>query len=84
MAYHDNLYGTHKSYVPILVNFGWNAPKLEKMIGKPIYRFTYYDGFHMAEKAIKQFNATNPYGVAISQDDVSAMWNDNSVTNWKW
>lgn len=80
MAYHRNIYNDHNSYVPVLINFGWNAPKLAYQIGANVYRFTHYSGFHMVEKAIRQFNAQNPYGVYISHDDVEAMYNGQSIS----
>lgn len=85
MAYHNNLFGTHKSYVPILVNFGWVAPKLAKKMGGHIEFFTFYEGYHMVENAVREFNATNRYGVHISEDDVSALWNGKSDNiTWDW
>jgi len=79
MANHPNFNHTHQSYVPILINSGWYAPKLEKRIGHRINRFTYYEGYHFIEKAIAQFNRQNPYGVYISSDDVIATWNGQDV-----
>ena len=78
MAYHQNLLGTHQSYVPLLINSGWYAPKLEREIGK-VHRFTRYEGYHMVEKSIAQFNKQNPYGVHISSSDVVATWQGKSV-----
>lgn len=79
MAYHPNFDNTHNSYVPLLINSGWSAPKLEKHIGHKVHRFTYYEGYHMVEKAIAQFNRQNPYGVYISSKDVIAQWNGVDV-----
>lgn len=86
MSYHENLFKDHKSYVPALINFGWKAPKLESLIGRKIDRFTEYDGFHMVEKAILQFNAQNPFGVHISRNDVKAIWNGKPIDKqyYKW
>jgi hypothetical protein len=78
MAYHYNFNRKHKSYIPILINCGWKAPKLEQRIGK-VYRFTYYEGYHFIEKSIKQFNSQNPYGVYISLSDVVARWEGKEI-----
>ena len=78
MAYHYNFNNSHKSYVPLLINCGWNAPKLEARVGK-VHRLTYYEGYHFVEKAINQFNKQNQYGVYISLDDIVAEWNGNNV-----
>lgn len=79
MAYHTNIFGDHESYVPALINFGWKAPKLESMIGSR-YRFTYYEGYHFIEKAIRMFNRRNPYGVYIDPSDVVAEYNGQDIS----
>lgn len=85
MAYHRNLYDDHDSYVPLLINSGWKAEKLENKFGV-IPRFTRYEGFHFVEKAVSMFNRTNPYGVYISLDDIEAKWEGQDVQfkglNW--
>lgn len=73
MAYHKNLYNTHFSYVPLLINSGWHSAKLEQYVGK-IPRFTEYEGYHFIEKGIRYFNKTNTYGIRISPEDVQAVW----------
>ena len=77
MAYHWNLWNDHKSYVPMLINFGWRADKLEQRIGK-VERFTRYDGYHIIEKAVRMFNARNPYGVYIALTDIEYEWEGES------
>lgn len=84
MAYHRNLFDDHDSFVPLLANFGWHAKKLENYIGHPVWRFTYYDGFHMVERAIMQFNSQNPFGIRISPDDVIAVYNGKEVDKKYW
>lgn len=79
MAYHKNLFGDHMSYVPLLINCGWYAPKLEDGFGHPVYRLTEYEGYHFIEKAVNMFNRTNPYGVYISPDDIEAIWEGQDV-----
>lgn len=93
MAYHWNLWDTHKSYVPLLINCGWYSRKLEERIGY-IPRFTRYEGYHFVEKAIAQFNRTNHNGVYIAPSDVEALWEGQDVSrgfdwrnisgNYKW
>lgn len=83
MAYHRNLFDDHNSFVPLLVNFGWHSIGLEAMIGK-VPHLTYYDGFHMVERAIIQFNQQNPFGIRISPDDVIAIYNGREVSNDMW
>lgn len=85
-ANHTNLFNDHKSYVPLLINSGWNAPKLEQMMGGSVYRLTYYEGYHYIEKAIDYFNRTNTYDIYISPNDVVAEWEGHDVIfrgfNW--
>ena len=84
MAYHRNLFDDHDSYVPALINFGWYAKKLEQGLGHPVYRLTYYEGFHMVERAIIQFNSQNPFGIHISPDDVVAIYDGKEVDKRYW
>ena len=84
MAYHRNLFDDHDSYVPALINFGWDAKKLEQGLGHPVYRLTYYEGFHMVERAIIQFNSQNPFGIHISPDDVVAIYDGKEVDKRYW
>lgn len=85
MAYHRNLFDDHDSYVPLLINSGWQADKLEIKLGV-IPHFTRYEGYHFIEKAVSMFNHTNPYGVYISLDDIEAKWEGQDVQlkglNW--
>lgn len=84
MAYHRNIFGDHNSFVPILINFGWHSKKLEDAFGHPVRRFTSYEGFHMVERAIIHFNSSNTYGVYISPNDVTAIYNGVDVSNGCW
>lgn len=84
MAFHRNLFDTHDSFVPVLINFGWSAPRLKAAIGHSVPRLTYYEGYHFLERAIQQFNAQNPYGVYISPDDVVATYNGKEIDNRYW
>lgn len=78
MAYHRNIFGDHMSFIPLLINSGWESRKLERAIGH-IPRFTSYEGYHFIEKAVNMFNRTNPYGVYISPDDIEAIWEGQDV-----
>lgn len=86
MSYHTNIFNDHKSYIPALINFGWSAPKLESMTRGRVHRFTYYEGYHFIEKAIRMFNRRNPYGVYISPSDVTYIYNgqDQSYQWFEW
>lgn len=59
----------HESFVPLLMEFGWNAPRLASMIGKSVYRLTYFEGIHAVEKGIRDFNKTNKYGIKVDAHD---------------
>ena len=59
----------HESFVPLLMERGWHAPKLEHMIGKRVYRLTYFDGIHAVERGIADFNKENTLGIKINADD---------------
>ena len=59
----------HESFVPLLMEEGWNAPKLANMIGKPVYRLTYFEGIHAVAKGIADYNKTNKLGIKIKADD---------------
>lgn len=60
---------SHESFVPLLMERGWNAPLLEYMIGRRVHRLTYFEGIHAVEKGIKDFNRTNKLGIKINADD---------------
>lgn len=59
----------HDSFVPLLMEKGWNAPRLESMIGRRVYRLTYFEGIHAVEKGIADFNRTNKLGIKVNADD---------------
>lgn len=65
LAYHPSIFGGNEGYVPLLINDGWHAPKLANIIGREIYRLTYYEGYHFIEKGIAEFNRTNTLGIHI-------------------
>ena len=59
----------HDSFVPLLMERGWNAPRLESMLGRRVYRLTYFDGIHAVERGIADFNRENKLGIKINADD---------------
>lgn len=59
----------HESFVPRLMEFGWNAPRLASMLGRQVPRLTYFEGIHAVEKGIADFNRTNKLGIKIDADD---------------
>lgn len=60
---------SHESFVPLLMEKGWYAPKLARMIGKRVPRLTYFDGINAVEKGIEDFNKTNTLGIEVDADD---------------
>lgn len=64
LANHDSLFSNEEAYVPLLINDGWVAEKLESRLGI-IPRFTRFEGIHFIEKGITDFNRTNTLGIHI-------------------
>ena len=60
---------SHDSFVPILMERGWHAPRLAAMIGREVPRLTYFAGINAVEKGIRDFNKTNTLGIKIDADD---------------
>lgn len=60
---------SHNSFVPILMERGWHAPRLASMIGEEVPRLTYFAGINAVEKGIRDFNKTNELGIKIDADD---------------
>lgn len=67
LATHENLFEGHYSFVPLLMERGWIAKRLEDKYGV-IERFTRFDGIKAVERAIEEFNRTNKYGIIINAD----------------
>ena len=59
----------HNTFVPLLFNNGWKAPRLARIIGRNIHMLTYFDGAHFVENGIERFNKTNKLGIKINADD---------------
>ncbi len=59
----------HNSFVPILMEKGWRANRLANMIGRHVYRLTYFEGIRAVEKGIADYNKTNKLGIKINADD---------------
>ena len=66
-----NMDKTHRSPVNVLMNEGWNWH--DESI-EPIWRFTYYEGYHFIEKGIDLFNRNNKWGVKITWDIDTSDW----------
>lgn len=59
----------HSSFVPLLMEFGWHAPRLANMIGRRVPRLTDFDGIHAVSRGIADFNKTNKLGIKIDAED---------------
>lgn len=77
-VYRNDFYGgeywipiaeSHDSFVPILMEKGWHAPRLAAMIGQEVPRLTYFAGINAVEKGIRDFNRANTLGIKIDADD---------------
>jgi hypothetical protein len=72
LSYHPNFNDKHESFVPLLMNQGWQAPKLATKIGKSVPMLTEFSGVHFIERGIRDWNRTNSLGIritAIGRDD---------------
>ena len=77
-VYHNHGYGDdywlpiqdrHDTFVPLMMETGWYAPKLASMLGHHVYRLTYFEGIGAVERGIKDFNRTNKLGIKVNADD---------------
>lgn len=59
----------HESFVPILMERGWSAPKLAGMIGKHVHRLTYFEGIRAVEQGINDYNRINKLGIKVNADN---------------
>lgn len=59
----------HDTFVPLMMEKGWNSPRLASMIGKPVYRLTYFEGIRAVEQGVADFNRTNKLGIRVNADD---------------
>lgn len=59
----------HNTFVPIMMEMGWYAPKLANIIGRHVYRLTYFEGIGAVEKGIADYNKTNKLGIRVNADD---------------
>lgn len=62
-------FNPHDTFVPLLFNNGWRAPRLAHILGRNIYMLTYFHGAHFIEAGIEKFNQTNRLGIKIDDDD---------------
>ena len=72
LATHHSIMGGKDGYLPILLNEGWQW----KNGDKSRYHMSFYPGYHFIEKAIKEYNSSNPYGFKII---VHKEWNGNMI-----
>lgn len=63
----------HESFVPLLMERGWNAPRLANMLGKDVYRLTYFEGIRAVENGVRDFNEQNPYEITVNADEFYKM-----------
>lgn len=53
-------WATHESYVPVLMEYGWTARRLEARFHKRIENFTHFDGIHAIQRGIWDFYREHP------------------------
>lgn len=71
LANHPSLLGGNDGYVPLLLNYGWVAEKLEDSLGYVIPRFTRFEGVHFIEEGIDEYNRINPLGIRININKIA-------------
>lgn len=62
----------HRTFVPLMMENGWYAPRLESMIGASVPRLTRFEGVGAVAGGIAAFNRTNKLGLKI---DASSFFN---------
>lgn len=64
----------HKSYLPnsnkkghsvMLISDGWKAKKLERILGHPVYRFTYFEGTGYLYQVYKEYMKSAPKTITL-------------------
>lgn len=75
LAYHDSIFkGNPKGHAIMLVSKGWHSKKLEERLGgKKIERFTYFDGTGYLDKVYKEYMI-----VRDKRIELEVQWNGNS------
>lgn len=73
-GYHEDDYvfpinDSHLSSTIILMDKGWDAPKLEWALGRKVYLLTWFEGIHFIERGIEDFLKSNPLGLNIVLDN---------------
>ena len=68
LAMHRNIFDNHDSFVPLLMERGWKATRLEEKYGV-IEHFTRFDGINAVRDAIEEFNRSNKYGIVVNADN---------------
>jgi hypothetical protein len=58
LAWHDSVVpnSSKKGHSIILISEGWHSKKLERILGNPVYRFTYYEGWGYLDKVIAEYD----------------------------
>ena len=68
-GYRIPLQNRHDSFVPALMERGWESQKLADMIGRHVYRLTYFEGIRAVEQGVADYNRINKLGIKVNADD---------------
>jgi hypothetical protein len=72
LAYHPSIFkGGSKGHAIILISYGWHSKKLERKIGKEVYRFTYFDGTKYIPRVMDEFMKFAPKGISLELEKKS-------------
>lgn len=58
----------HMSSTFMLMEYGWKAPRLRKLLHREVPGLTKFDGIYAVTAGIEDYNAHNPYGIEIIFD----------------
>lgn len=64
-----SLNNSHNSFVPLLMERGWESNGLAAMLGRKIPRLTHFEGIQAVKYGIEEFNKTNPLGIKVDAED---------------
>ena len=59
----------HISSAFYLMEYGWKAPKLARMLRQEVDGLTHFDGINAINHGIEDYNAKNPLGIKIEFDE---------------
>lgn len=67
LAWHDSVVpkSEKKGHSIILISEGWKSKKLKKMLGRKVYRFTYYEGWDYLSKVIAEYDKVRDKRVGL-------------------